>query len=158
MSLFNSFDLDKLFGELNSPRATNQGYLTPAARKATARANLGLSDGQLSIANVPAQNTTATLAAPAVMSGVITSAPAAAITLTLPTGTQMDTYLTAIGTTLSVGMTTTFTIVDTDPTNAVTLAAGTGFTLVGSGTIALSSSGTFIARRSAANTWVAYRE
>lgn len=40
MSLYNSFDLDQLFGELLLPRDTQMGVLTPAQRQATAQANL----------------------------------------------------------------------------------------------------------------------
>jgi hypothetical protein len=48
-------------------------------------------------------------------------------------------------------------VINTGATNAFTVAAGTGHTLVGSGTVALSSSGAFRTRKTAANTFVTYR-
>lgn len=164
MSLVTSFALNQNLGELNSPLflGTNPANpVTPATRKQIARGNLGVLDAQAAgvPATPPAVNATGNITAAQVNSGVITSTTAAAVTGTLPTGNQMDTFFSTTypSIPLLVGMATTLTIVNTGP-NGFTLAAGTNFTIVGATAIATGTSGTYLMVRTAANTWVAYRE
>ena len=50
-----------------------------------------------------------------------------------------------------------FFIVNTDGADAVTLAVGTGWTIVGAAAVALSTSAHFRARKTGDGTWTAYR-
>jgi hypothetical protein len=99
-----------------------------------------------------AVDVTATLTVGQLLNGIITSSTAAAVTGTLPTGT-----LTDAGSDFLVDEAFDWYVINTGATNAFTVAAGTGHTLVGSGTVALSSSGAFRTRKTAANTFVTYR-
>jgi len=101
---------------------------------------------------VNAVNTTATLTAAQLLAGIITSTTAAAVTGTLPTGTLMDG-----ASDFSIDDAFDWTVINTGATNAFTVAAGTGHTIVGSATVALSSAATFRTRKTAANTFVTYR-
>jgi hypothetical protein len=100
-----------------------------------------------------AVDTTATLTVANLKTGIITSTTAAAVTMTLPTGT--DTQAGFSGT--YDNMTFEWSVINTGATNAVTVQGNTGHTLVGTGTVAASSSGRFASRRTAANTFVTYR-
>jgi hypothetical protein len=99
-----------------------------------------------------AQNTAATLTVAQLASGIITTAPAAAIALTWPTGTNTE----AISSNLPVNESFEVTIINTSA-SAVTMTANTGFTNVGSATVAATSSASYRIRKTAANTFVAYR-
>jgi hypothetical protein len=101
---------------------------------------------------VNAVNTTATLTAAQLLAGIITSTTAAAVTGTLPTGTLIDS-----ASDFSIDDAFDWVVINTGATNAFTVAAGTGHTIVGSGTVALSSAATFRTRKTAANTFVTYR-
>lgn len=100
-----------------------------------------------------AVDTTATLTVANLKTGIITSTTAAAVTMTLPTGTLMDGGFSG----LYANMTFKWTVINTGATNAVTVAAGTGHTIVGSATVAASDSACFASRYTAAATWVTYR-
>jgi CheY-specific phosphatase CheX len=100
-----------------------------------------------------AVDTTATLTVANLKTGIITSSTAAAVTMTLPTGTDTEAGFSGVYT----NMTFEWTVINTGATNAVTIAAGTGHTIVGSATVAASNSGRFATRRTAANTFVTYR-
>ncbi len=100
-----------------------------------------------------AVDTTATLTVANLKTGIITSSTAAAVTMTLPTGTDTEAGFSGIYT----NMTFEWSVINTGATNAVTVQGGTGHTLVGSGTVAASNSGRFASRRTAANTFVTYR-
>lgn len=96
-----------------------------------------------------AQNTTATLTIAQIRSEIITSN--AAVTLTLPTGADLDTYSG------SMAISTAFEVVFIATTaNAITIAAN-GNTIIGSLTVAGNTSGTFRFRKTAANTFTVYR-
>lgn len=99
-----------------------------------------------------AVNTTATLTIAQLLNGIITSSTAAAVTGTLPTGT-----LTDAGSDFLVDEAFDWTVINTGATNAFTVAAGTGHTVVGNMVVALSASGMFRTRKTAANTFVTYR-
>jgi hypothetical protein len=100
-----------------------------------------------------AVDTTATLTVGNLKTGIITSSTAAAVTMTLPTGTDTEAGFSGVYT----NMTFEWTVINTGATNAVTVQGGTGHTLVGSGAVAAGVSGRFASRRTAANTFVTYR-
>lgn len=97
-------------------------------------------------------NATGTLTAALVLGGIVTSTTAAAVTATLDTGTVMDTVID-----LAINDSFVWTAINTGAANAFTVTASAGHTIVGSGTVALSTSARFLTRRTAANTWVTYR-
>lgn len=98
-----------------------------------------------------AVNVTATLTTAQTLGGIITSTTAAAVAGTVPTGTALD---TDAGLNVDEGF--DLTIIATGA-NAFTLTANTGITIVGAAAVATATSGTFRFRKSAANTFVAYR-
>jgi hypothetical protein len=100
-----------------------------------------------------AVNATATLTVDNLKNGIITSTTAAAVTMTLPTGTLTEGGFRGVYT----NMTFEWSVINTGATNAVTVQGGTGHTLVGSGAVAAGTSGRFASRRTAANTFVSYR-
>lgn len=99
-------------------------------------------------------NATGTLTAALVRNGIVTSTTASAVTATVNTGTAMDTALADI---VEIGEGVEWSAINTGGTNAFTVTAATGHTLVGAGAVAALSSGRFFSRRTAANTWVTYR-
>lgn len=100
-----------------------------------------------------AVNTSATLTAAQQLSGIVTSTTAAAVSAQSATGAQLDTALP----TLQVDESFDLTFINTGATNTLTLTANTGVTIVGAAAVALSTSGTFRFRKTAAATYVAYR-
>ena len=104
-----------------------------------------------------AKTVTTTLAASELLTQLITSNPGAstAATYTLPTATQME--AAAYNVKLNTGF--DFFIINTSVTagETTTLAVGTGWTLVGSGTIAITTTGHFRARQTAIGSWSVYR-
>jgi hypothetical protein len=98
-------------------------------------------------------DSTATITVAQIATRIITSTTAAAVSMTLPTGTLTD-----------IGFQTPpndashdWTVINTGATNAVTILAGVAHTVVGNMTVALSSSATFRTRKTASNTYVTYR-
>jgi hypothetical protein len=90
-----------------------------------------------------------------ITSGVlVTVAGTAARTHNLPTGALMDAALpnAKVGSTFDVAMVNLGT-----SSGVITVQAGTGFTIVGVATIAVTTSAQYRARRSADATWVLYR-
>lgn len=105
-----------------------------------------------------AVDTTATLTIAQLQSLIITSTTAATVTMTLPTGTLTETGLNStLGGTPATNIAFDWSIINTGGTNAVTLAAGTAHTIVGSATVAASTTGNFRTRKTALNTYVTYR-
>lgn len=100
-----------------------------------------------------AVDTTATLTVSDLKTRIITSTTAAAVTMTLPTGTLTEGGFSGLYT----NFTFEWSVINTGATNAVTVQGGTAHTLVGSGTVAAGVSGRFASRRTAANTFVTYR-
>jgi hypothetical protein len=74
--------------------------------------------------------------------------------LTLPTVALVE---AGISSAAKVNAAFDFFIVNTDGADAVTLAAGTGWTLVGAAAVALSTSAHFRARKTGDGSWTAYR-
>lgn len=99
-----------------------------------------------------AVNTTATLTIANIQTGIITTTTAAAVDMTLPTGTLMDGGFTGAYTDMAI----MWSVINTG-SNAATLLAGTNHTIVGAAAVAAGTSGRFISRRTAATTWVTYR-
>jgi hypothetical protein len=99
-----------------------------------------------------AVNTTATLSIANIQTGLITSTTAAAVDMTLPTGTLMDGGFTGSFNDMAIE----WSVINTGP-SAATLLAGASHTIVGSAVVAAGTSGRFTSRRTAATTWVSYR-
>ena len=103
-----------------------------------------------------ALSATATLTIAQLLTGIVTTSGTVAMTLTLPTGTLCDAGVT--GPALPVNGCFDWAIINTGTSSgAVTMAAGTGHTLVGSATVAIGTSAWFRTRKTAANTYVTYR-
>lgn len=83
---------------------------------------------------------------------IVTSSTAAAVTATLPTGATMD-----LGASFAVNDFFDWTAINTGGSNAFTVTAATGHTIVGAGAVAASTSGRFRTRKTAADTFVTYR-
>jgi hypothetical protein len=99
---------------------------------------------------------TATLTIAQMLTLIVTTSGTAAITLTLPTGTLCDAGITAPA--LAIGGFFDWYNVNTGTSAAaVTLAAGTGHTIVGGATVAIGTSAQLRTRKTAANTFVTYR-
>ena len=90
---------------------------------------------------------TATLTVAQLLTGVITSTTAAAVSATLPTGTLLD-----AGSTFAVLDTIDFSVVATGA-NALTILTAAGWTLIGSMVVATVTSGQFRIQKTAANTF-----
>lgn len=139
------------------------GPIVAVAREATSGAGncLVAAQGNTSpevfpIPGANAENTTATLtAAESAPNAIHTSTTAAAVALTLPTGALMDDTWELL---VPIGHGFRQTFINTGGSNAITVTAASGFTLVGSATVAASTSATYLYKRTAADTWVAYRE
>ena len=100
-----------------------------------------------------AKSTTATLTAAEVAAGIV-STTGTAYTVTLPTGSALDTYFTGVPTT-NIGF--DFSVVNT-ASGTVTIAVGaSGMTSLGTLTVTTGTSATFRLRRTAVNTYVLYR-
>ena len=85
---------------------------------------------------------------------LVTVAGTAARTHNLPTGTAMDAALVNA----KVGSTFDLSVVNLGTSSGViTVQAGTGFTIVGTATVAITTSAQFRARRAADASWVLYR-
>ena len=107
---------------------------------------------------------TDTLTVDQLLTGLILATPVAAVNYTLPTGTLMDAALTDY---MVNDASFDVVIINLSPTDAneITLLAGVGFTIVGQPIVDSNewevawygNTGTFRCRKTAANTFVAYR-
>lgn len=112
-----------------------------------------LDDGPArSVSDTNALNATGTLTAEMLLDGIVTSTTAAAVTATLDTGAIMDG-----ASEFTTGDYIFWSAINTGGANAFTVTASTGHTIVGSGTVAASSSASFATRKTAASTFVTYR-
>ena len=98
-------------------------------------------------------NTSVTLTAANLLSGLITGTPTATCTFTLPTGTNTD----AAFQDLQTNQAFEWSVINLSPSYTITVAAGTGHTVVGNMVVAVSSSTRFLTRKTAANTFVTYK-
>lgn len=99
-----------------------------------------------------ALNATGTLTAALILGGIVTSSTAAAVTATLDTGAVMDAV-----TDMAIDTGFYWTAINTGGTNAFTVTASTGHTIVGQGAVTTVLSGRFFTRKTAADTFVTYR-
>ena len=99
---------------------------------------------------------TGTLTIANLLTQIITSTSATAVSLTLPTGTLSDAGVS--GGTSAVNTSFNWSIINTgSAVGDVTLVAGTAHTIVGSVTVAVGTTGSFRSRKTATNTFVTYR-
>ena len=98
---------------------------------------------------------TATLTAAQLGSSLLVASPGTgAATYTLPTVALFD----AAVSNAKIGSTVALSIVNLGTSSGVvTMAVGTGWTIVGLATIAIATSAQFLARKSGDTTWVLYR-
>lgn len=96
-------------------------------------------------------NTTATATVAQMLGGIITSSTAAAVTITSPTAAALDAAIE-----VAVGETFEVFVINTGATNAITLAGGSGVTVVGT-TVLASSATRWLFIKTAAGAFTAYR-
>lgn len=100
--------------------------------------------------------TTITLTIAEMLTRLITSTQTAAVGITLPTGALTDAGFG--GATLAVGASFDWAIVNLGSSSgAVTVGAGSNHTVVGNMVVAISTTGQFRTRKTAAGTYVTYR-
>ncbi len=131
-------------------------FSTTADGSSSPTEQLRISNGGTVLYNQPAPaavDVTATLTVANLTAKIITSSTAAAVTMTLPTGTLMDGGFSG----LYNNMAFKWSVINTGATNAVTVQGGASHTLVGSGTVATNNSVRFSSRRTGTTTWVTYR-
>lgn len=99
-------------------------------------------------------DTSATVTASALRNHILTGTPTAAITYTLPPGASMDAAFTGLENNMSFEW-SAINLAAT--THTITLAANTGHTVVGNMVVQPNSSGRFLTRKTATNTFITYR-
>ncbi len=97
-------------------------------------------------------NATGTLTAALILGGIVTSTTAAAVVATLDTGAVMDAV-----TDMAIDSGFYWSAIATGANSFTVTAAASGHTLVGSGVVATVTSGSFLTRKTAADTFVTYR-
>ena len=103
-------------------------------------------------------NATASVTAAQIMTYLITSTTAAAVTATLPSGTNMENQLTTTLNSISANTNTSFDIsVINTGSNTFTFATATGWSLTGSMAVAAGTSGRFRIRKTSLNGFAMYR-
>lgn len=103
-----------------------------------------------------AKTATGTLTIAELLTGIITCTAAAAVSLTLPTGTLSDAGITAPALPIN-GYFDWYLPNLGSSTGIATLVAGTGHTIVGAVATAIGSTSQWRTRKTAANTFVTYR-
>lgn len=102
----------------------------------------------------PTTTTTArTLTAAELLTFIIINSTATTGNLTLPTGTLMDTNAQSG----YADMGFDWSVINTAGSGSVTVAAGTGHTVIGNMVVTFNTSARFRSRRTATSTWVTYR-
>ena len=117
--------------------------------------NPSCNQSTLKVGQVPSPgvlNTTGALTAALMTSGIITSSTAAAVAGTLPTGSVMDAAVD-----LAVNDSFDWFVINTGGSNAFTVSAASGHTIVGNGVVAANTSAHFRTRKTAVGTFVTYR-
>ena len=99
-----------------------------------------------------AKTAAATLTAAELATGIITYT-GAAVALTMPLGTDLDAAFSS----MKVNSSFDFYIINIGGTNAATVTANTGVTLVGTAAVSAGASSNWRVRKTADNTFVAYR-
>lgn len=99
-------------------------------------------------------NNSATLTTTALKNHIITGTPATNITYTLPTGNSLD----AAGLNLQINHSFEWSVINLASTSrTITVAGNTNHTVVGNRIVQPNTSGRFLTRKTAANTFVTYR-
>jgi hypothetical protein len=114
------------------------------------------SDGEavLFVQTAPTALTAAATATAAQLSGGLFTFNGTAGNLTLPTVADLEADISSAQKTNSAF---DFFIINTDGADSVTLAVGTGWTIVGAAAVTTATSGHFRARKTGDGTWTAYR-
>lgn len=99
-----------------------------------------------------ALNATGAITAAAMLGGLVTSTTAAAVAGTVPTGAVME-----AASTFAIGDSFDWSVINTGGTNAFTVTAASGHTLVGTASVAALVSGRFRTRKTAVDTYITYR-
>jgi len=97
-------------------------------------------------------NATGTLTAAMILSGIVTSTSAAAVTATLDTGAIMD-----AASEFAIGDSFDWSVINTGPSAFTVTAAASGHTIVGTAAVATVTSAVWRTRKTAADTFVSYR-
>jgi hypothetical protein len=97
-------------------------------------------------------NATGTLTDSLILGGLVTSTTAAAVVATLDTGAIMD-----ASNTFAINDAFFWSAINTGSNAFTVTAAASGHTVVGAGAVAAGTSGRFMTRKTAANTFVSYR-
>jgi hypothetical protein len=142
-------------GNAGSAGTTNINIGTQAA---AGTQNIFLNGNVNKKQTVNALNSSATVTAAFINGGIVTSTTAAAVTGTLDTGTNMDAAFTS----LAVGMSIEWSVVNTGTNNFTVSAAASGHTVVGNMVVYVPSativgSGRFLSTRTGTATWITYR-
>lgn len=112
-------------------------------------------EAQLFVQGAPtALTASATLTAAQLANGLFTSDTSADITATLPTVADLEASISSAS---KVNAAFEFAIVVVDAAYQVTVAAGTGWTLVGNMVALESTSARFLARKTGDDAWTLYR-
>ena len=113
-----------------------------------------VNEAQLVVQGAPTALTGAATATAAQLANGLFTFDGTAGNLTLPTVADLE---AGIPNAEKVNAAFDFYVVNTDNADAVTLAIGTGWTIVGAAAVANSTSAHFRARKTGAGTWTAYR-
>lgn len=101
----------------------------------------------------PTAKTAAATLTPAELATEIITYTGAAVNLTLPLGTDIENAFTS----MKVNSSFDFSIINIGGTNAATVTANTGCTIVGVAAVSANTSATWRVRKTADNTFVFYR-
>ena len=101
----------------------------------------------------PTAKTAAATLTPAELATEIITYTGAAVNLTLPLGTDIENAFSS----MKVNSSFDFTIINIGGTNAATVTANTGCTIVGVAAVSANTSATWRVRKTADNTFVFYR-
>jgi hypothetical protein len=101
----------------------------------------------------PTAKTAAATLTPAELATEIITYTGAAVNLTLPLGTDIENAFSS----MKVNSSFDFTIINIGGTNAATVTANTGCTIVGVAAVSANTSATWRVRKTAENTFVFYR-
>lgn len=141
---------------LNGATFASPGTIGGTTASAATFTTLQATDFFLQQSTPSAINATATLTIAQLLTEIITTTSTTAVTFTLPTGTLTDAGILAGA--LPVNGAFDWIIINLgSSTGAITVQGGTNNTLVGSGAIAISTSGRFRTRKTATNTFSTYR-
>jgi len=114
--------------------------------------NIG--EAQLFVQGAPTAVAAAATMTPAQLANGLFVFNGTAGSLTLPTVALVEADISSAA---KVNAAFDFFIINTDGADAVTLAVGTGWSIVGAAAVALSTSAHFRARKTGDGTWTAYR-